>query len=56
MNLHDLGWDLFFEQHFSSYEQEGFSPARICLEERNQYAAYSELGELTGNVSGRFRH
>ena len=56
MNLHELGWEPFFEQHFASYRLEGFSPARICLEERNQYTAYSELGELTGNVSGRFRH
>lgn len=56
MNLHELGWEPFFEQHFASYKQEGFSPARICLEEKTQYTAYSEIGELTGKVSGRFRH
>ena len=56
MNLEELGWDPFFEEHFSPYKDKGFSPARISLEERNLYTAYSELGELTGKVTGRFRH
>ena len=56
MNREELGWDPFFEEHFSHYKDQGFSPARIALEERNLYVAYSEMGELTGKVSGRFRH
>ena len=56
MNLKELGWDPFFEKHFDRYRNKGFTPARIALEERNLYIAYSELGELTGKVSGRFRH
>ena len=56
MNLEELGWDPFFENHFEPYRKKGFSPARICLEERNLYTAYSEMGELTGRVTGRFRH
>jgi ribosome biogenesis GTPase len=56
MNLEELGWDPFFEKHFDPYRKKGFIPARIALEERNLYTAYSELGELTGKVSGRFRH
>ena len=56
MNLGELGWDPFFAEHFNPYKDKGFSPARIALEERNLYVAYSEMGELTGRVSGRFRH
>jgi ribosome biogenesis GTPase len=56
MNLKELGWDSFFETHFEPHRDKGFSPARIALEERNLYVAYSELGELTGKVTGRFRH
>jgi len=56
MNLSQLGWDSFFQDHFTSYESKGFSPARIALEERTLYTAYSELGELTGKVTGRFRY
>lgn len=56
MNLAELGWDSFFEEHFNPHREKGFSPARIALEERNLYTAYSEQGELTGKVTGRFRH
>lgn len=56
MDLEELGWDPFFEKHFEPYKEQGFSPARIAVEERNLYMAYSELGELTGKVTGRFRH
>lgn len=54
MNLIQLGWDSFFETHFNPYKAKGFSPARIALVERNLYTAYSEVGELTGKVTGRF--
>jgi ribosome biogenesis GTPase len=56
MDLEELGWDSFFETHFELYKNKGFLPARIALEERNLYTAYSELGELKGKVTGRFRH
>lgn len=55
-NLEELGWDPFFNSHFEPYKEKGFSPARIALEERTFYTAYSEFGELTGKVTGRFRH
>ena len=56
MDLEELGWDPFFEAHFELYKEKGFLPARIAVEEWNLYIAYSELGELTGKVTGRFRH
>lgn len=56
MNLEELGWNPFFEAHFRPYKEKGFSPARIAVKQGNVYVAYSELGELTGKVSGRFRY
>ncbi len=56
MNLGELGWDPFFEEQFRPYKDGGFLPARISLEERNLYTAYSEIGELRGKMAGRFRH
>jgi ribosome biogenesis GTPase len=56
MDLEKLGWDSHFEKHFEQYKEKRFMPARIALEERTLYTAYSEIGELTGKVTGRFRY
>lgn len=56
MNLKELGWDPFFEKHFEPYREKGFSPARIVVKQGNVYVAYSETGELTGKVTGKFRY
>ena len=56
MNLEELGWDSFLHQHFRQYDGQGLSPARISSQEKNVYTAYSEFGELTGRVSGKFRY
>lgn len=56
MNLIGLGWNSFFDQHFEEFRNQGLSPARIACEQRNVYLIYSEYGELTAEVSGRFRY
>ncbi|MBU7028015.1 MAG: ribosome small subunit-dependent GTPase A [Theionarchaea archaeon] len=56
MNLEELGWEPFFEKHFEPYREKGFSPARIAVKQGNVYVAYSEIGELTGKVTGRYRY
>lgn len=56
MNLIELGWDSFFIQHFEQFRNEGFSPARIACEQRQIYLIYTERGELSAEVSGKFRH
>jgi ribosome biogenesis GTPase len=55
MQLTDLGWNPFFEAHFEQYRNENFSAMRIIRENRGKYSAHGEAGELTCEVSGRFR-
>ena len=56
MNLIDLGWNLFFEKQFEEYRQSGLSAARITQEHKNIYYALDEHGELTAEVSGKYRY
>ncbi len=56
MKLIDLGWDSFFARHFEQFMDQGFSPARVAREHTHIYLLYSELGELTAEVTGRIRH
>jgi ribosome biogenesis GTPase len=56
MNLSELGWDPFFDQHLRRTEKDGYAPARIAREDRQAYLAYSEYGELSARVSGKMRH
>lgn len=55
MNLIDLGWNSFFEGHFEQYKGRHYSPMRISREDREQYTAFGEHGEMACEVSGRFR-
>lgn len=56
MQLIDWGWDNHFKKQFEPYKHEGLSPVRIVRENRQNYLAWAEAGELTAEVSGRFRH
>ena len=56
MNLIELGWNPEFERSFESYKSRGLSPARIARVERDLCLAYCEHGELSAEVSGKFRH
>jgi len=60
MNLTDLGWNDNFNQQFEEYktdkENNNVKPARISCEHRNLYHIICENGDLTAEVSGRFRH
>ncbi|MDD4052467.1 MAG: ribosome small subunit-dependent GTPase A [candidate division Zixibacteria bacterium] len=56
MQLIDLGWDSYFENKFELYKTQGLVPARITRENRQNYLVWSEAGELSAEVSGRFRH
>lgn len=56
MQLIELGWDSYFEKQFEPYKPEGLTPVRVIRENRQNYLAWSEAGELIAEVSGRFRH
>ena len=55
MQLDELGWGPFFEDLFIPYRNQGFSAMRVIRENREKYLAHGELGELTCEISGRFR-
>jgi len=55
MQLTKLGWDSYFEQNFSQYKEQGYSPLRIFRENREKYTACDNTGEYTCEVTGKFR-
>jgi ribosome biogenesis GTPase len=56
MDLETLGWNRFFQQHFEPFHDKNLIPARVAREHKNIYVVYTEAGQLTAKVSGRFRH
>ncbi|MBW4563043.1 MAG: ribosome small subunit-dependent GTPase A [Mojavia pulchra JT2-VF2] len=56
MNLDCLGWSEFFAHRFELYRQQGFSIGRVAIEYRNTYILYTEHGELSAEIAGKFRH
>ncbi len=56
MNLEYLGWNDFFASNFEPLRQQGLTVARVAIEHRNTYILHSEFGELSGEVTGKFRH
>ncbi|MEO1433062.1 MAG: ribosome small subunit-dependent GTPase A [Cyanobacteria bacterium J06633_8] len=56
MNLEYLGWNDFFASSFESLRQQKLTVARVVIEHRNNYILHSEIGEVPGEVTGKFRH
>ncbi len=56
MNLTEIGWNSFFRDHFEPYKVQDYSPARIIRGQKNSYRVFSNFGELTAEISGKFRH
>jgi ribosome biogenesis GTPase / thiamine phosphate phosphatase len=56
MNLVELGWNPFFNQHFEPFGDTGLVPARVACEHRQLYEVYGECGQLAARVSGKLRH
>jgi ribosome biogenesis GTPase len=54
MKLNELGWSHFFQQQILP-EESGLTPARVRRQDINAYHLFSEEGELTGTIPGRFR-
>lgn len=56
MNLNTLGWHDFFASHFAPYRERDLVPGRVALEHRNRYQVLYPDGEISAEVSGKFRH
>lgn len=59
MELNKLGFCAFFQKHFDDYDygqHENALVGRICSENKNSYKLYSQMGEITAIISGKFRN
>jgi ribosome biogenesis GTPase len=56
MNLSQLGWSDRFAQSFARYAEAGYTVGRVAIVHQDSYYLYSEVGELTATLSGKFRH
>ncbi|MGD1949861.1 MAG: ribosome small subunit-dependent GTPase A [Leptolyngbyaceae cyanobacterium] len=56
MNLIDLGWSDTFAHSFVPYAAKGYSVGRVAVVYRSQYRLYTEQGEMTAELTGKFRH
>jgi ribosome biogenesis GTPase len=56
LELTRLGWDSHWHTAFSPYAERGFVPGRVAVEHRSTYLIFSELGQLSAQISGRLRY
>lgn len=56
MELKNLGFNAFFQKHLENCRLEKLSIGRICAEHKESYKLFSENGELTAIISGKFRN
>ncbi len=53
MKLIDLGWDSDYESHFMEFNNDGYIPARVVSQHRNNYSLFYENGTINARLSGR---
>lgn len=56
LHLNDLGWDSFFESHFSNLSQPALRPARVVEELKGFHRVRCEHGESLAETAGRVRY
>jgi ribosome biogenesis GTPase len=56
MDLKDYGWDEGLSAQFEAYAEHGLLPGRVVKQFRGRLTLVTPQGELSGEVSGRFRH
>jgi ribosome biogenesis GTPase / thiamine phosphate phosphatase len=56
LNLEDLGWNSFFQDHYAMQQNNNLIPARVSFQGRGMYRLISEDGELWAEIGGALRH
>jgi ribosome biogenesis GTPase len=51
--LSSLGWNSYYQNIFREFENNSLIPARVAVENKNNFLLYSEVGELSGELSGK---
>ena len=54
--LIELGWDAVYEEVFTPFSSQGFSPGRIISQHRTGYGLLAPGGEFFADVTGRLAH
>jgi ribosome biogenesis GTPase / thiamine phosphate phosphatase len=50
-----FGWDERWESEFEKLQEPELFPARVAVEHRSAYLLYSEVGDVSGQTTGRLR-
>ena len=53
MELKELGWNSFFQNHFKQFEDGKNIPARVSSIRKDTYQVFSEKGELRAKILGK---
>ena len=53
--LEIFGWNNFFEERFAQYAPQVLLPGRVTIQHKDRYVLFTEQGEVSGKVSGKFR-
>lgn len=56
MELASLGWSDTFAHSFATYADQGYRVGRVAVVHRSQYHLYTEQGDMTATLTGKFRH
>ena len=56
MEIRDLGFDQWFEDHSAEFHQEGCGFARISAVDRGSYLIKNESGEVPAELTGKFSY
>lgn len=55
MNLNKIGWNSYFEAHYTAKMQADYQAARVFAEHKHTYKLFTEIGEVSGEISGKLR-
>jgi ribosome biogenesis GTPase len=53
--LEQLGWKSFFDEHFASYAEQGYTVGRVALEHKHIYRVCTENGDVLAEIAGKMR-
>lgn len=56
VNLEQLGWNDSFAAQFKTFAADDYIPGRIAREDRGRYSVWTADGEVSGEITGAFRH
>ena len=54
--LERYGWEDFFEKDFEQYSKKKYKAGRVAIENKSNFNLYTESGEITAELSGRFHY